>query len=146
MTPVTRGKIRLYCVGVYFYQEVDFHDDGGGFMRGSSILAAAAARGLRYQVNTVGHIEYLSYTPKLGDPLSHPPAPPLAFPFYGLPLSLREAPAPIGEVSHIFQYTCDATLATSPAYNPQFVNNGFPTDSEIRIRLVSIYVNQAPTY
>jgi hypothetical protein len=122
------GTILLYAVGIYFRKEIHFvsnaNVDGVDYMYGSFILQDAAAKGLRYQVSTTrGHLEYVSYTPQVGDtfahfpgidaatpqpapvpPTAHKPAP-RAFPYYGQPLSLFENPQPIGQISQILQYT-----------------------------------------
>lgn len=176
--------IRLYCVGIYFRKEIPFVNDvtvgGVHYMFGSSILKEASeVLNLRYQVNTAGHLEYVSYTPQVGDTFAHftvskngaPPQPPpvkpgagpapRAFPYYGQPLSLFENPQPIGQISQILQFTVTpdpATVDKDPiAYdgkrtttgdpaNPEFYFTGFADKSEIRIRLLSIYVSQAPGY
>ncbi len=155
--------IKLYCVGIYFLKDIAFVADipstssTPAYMYGSTILAAAAALGLRYQVNAGGHLEYVSYTPVVGDTFRHfkpspavPPGPgavaPFAFPFYGQPLSHFESPKPIGQPSQILQYTSAPRAKTDLVDNPQFYFNGFQDGSDIRIRLESIYVSQAPTY
>ena len=119
--------IRLYCVGIHFYQAFDFVPDTKSyvlvngtyeqtgpvtFMSGAAILKAAADRfGLRYKLGVKGvnlqpqHVEYLSYTPTVAnDPKPRVTAGGV-FPFYGQPLSLIERLAPIGEVSDVLQYT-----------------------------------------
>jgi hypothetical protein len=139
--------INLYCVGIYFNKSLAFKDDGGGLMLGSSLLVEAAKHGLRYQVNSSGHNEYLSYTPKTGDNLRHAPLNGI-FPFYGLPLPLSESLRQVGEISHIFQYTTSGTVKTPVDTNvpPQFSNNAFSDGSDLRIRLISIFANQAQPF
>ncbi len=112
------------------------------------------------------HIQYLSYTPtKAQDPDPRVTLGNHIFPFYGQPLSLLEQLAPIGDVSRVLQYTVQwpkgakgpvqtaapVTLNNTGRPDPDFpaplVNrsdaafgsNGFPDNSEIRIRLLSIY-------
>lgn len=153
LVPIPNGKIRLYCVGIYFYNDVDFLPDAGfqfsnttklpagtPVMPGSYILAAAAKNfGLRYSLSEhSAHVEYLSFTPQNDSPFRHPTTAP-EFPFYGQPLTLQEVQAPIGSASRIFQYTCDKMVATPLEQNAQFGSNGFQQGSEIRIRLLSIY-------
>jgi len=172
--------ITLYCVGIYFRKDIPFQPDtnigGVDYMLGSTILNIASTHGLRYQVNSIGHLEYLSYTPKVGDTFAHflgidgahpqptpvkpavppaqNPAVPRAFPFYGQPLSQFENPQPIGQQSQILQFTVEPNsldyagkkITTGDPSTPQFYFSAFPDKCEIRTRLINIYVSQAPTY
>lgn len=113
-------SIRLYCVGIHFYHDINFvatptlvaPPNLPPFMSGEDILKAAATKfGLRYKLagNLVyvqpQHIQYLSYTPTL----AHDPKPRVTlggvFPFYGQPLSLIEELSSIGRISQVLQYT-----------------------------------------
>ncbi len=186
--------INLYCVGIHFRQSIPFKPDlnvqgqaSTGtlvFMSGQAILEAAASQfGLRYKLAPLdptlpdiypqrAHVQYLSYTPTVANdphprvtlPTNLPGNVPSNFPFYGLPLSQTEVLAPLGEASHVIQYTVGsvdpfnhatprplrntgvpvpAGQAGSTPYNKTgdqaFGNNGFLDNTEIRLRLLSIY-------
>lgn len=155
---VPPNMIRLYCVGVYFYHDIPFTPGpnmktdnpaipaGTKLMPGAFVLAAAAKQfGLRYSLSLkTSHIEYISYTPTKNSPRRHTTSG-NEFPYYGKELSLQEVQHAIGDISFIFQYTCDKPVATPLEQNPQFGVNGFQTGSEIRVRLLSIY-DSAPLF
>jgi len=165
-------KISIYAVGIHFRNTVDFvtdlkanpSDPAPTFMSGAAILQAAAAKyGLRYKLTVPGlspqanHISYVSYTPTV----ANDPHPRVTvgknFPFYGLPLSLTEILAPIGQASQVLQYTVQSLDPTKPTpkvlyntgpldpanpnapHDSAFGSNGFPPDIEIRIRSLNIY-------
>jgi hypothetical protein len=184
--------IELYCVGIHFRQNINFVpdlDDKGTttgtpkkYMSGQAILKSAADHfGLRYKLAPIdlkvasiypqrAHVQFLSYTPTVKNdphprvtlPTNLPGDVPSNFPFYGLPLSLTEVLAPLGEVSRVIQYTVGST---KPYDNPTprplkntgvpvpsdpvgsfnhtgdqaFGDNGFLDNTQIRLRLLSIY-------
>lgn len=179
------SMIRVYCVGIHFRHHIDFvpdlHPAGHPpYMSGAAILAACAKKWkLRYKLTTnppsavEGHINYLSYTPDAAtdndmvDPGSTPRVTfaifgSKVFPFFGLPLSLTETLAPIGQISQVLQYGVQSLSGGAnpkvffenplppPEPNPDLIRPandgqssfgkiGVPDNSEVRIRLLSIY-------
>ena len=173
--------IRVYCVGIHYRHTIDFTPDpmNGQYMSGAAILAASAQKwGLRYKLSSSppsavnGHINYLGYTPNAAtdndkvDPGSSPRVTfavfgAKEFPFYGLPLSMTETLAPIGQMSQVIQYGAQSLDGASipklliPGKNmgpaaPDHINPGndgrssfgvvgFPDNCEIRIRSLNIY-------
>ena len=178
-------KIRLYVVGIHFNKEFDLapdldehgyrdgdKDSHGNpvvvgpkvFVSGKAILEAAAKVGLRYQLSVKplspieGHINYVSYTPQVGDKVRTTFGRfGAAFPYYGLPLSLDETLVPIGQPSRVIQYTIQdgnftdehghplppprTRISTGPGKDgdSSFGTNGFSDNTEIRIRSLNIY-------
>lgn len=181
--------ITLYGVGIHFFQNIEFKPDLKSYvkdaqgnyvptgpityMSGRAILKQAADKfGLRYKLADSAiypqpdHIQFISYTPTVAqDPKPRVTLGSGIFPFYGLPLSLIEHLAPIGEISDVLQYTVQwPKTAKGPFHTPTpvtlnntgrpdpsfpapaasrsdaaFGSNGFPDNCEIRIRLLSIF-------
>jgi hypothetical protein len=147
--PVPAGKIRLYCVGIYFYRDLDFHADpaitgesGVAYMSGARLFKEAAAFGLLAHTNAMGHIEMLGYTPKAGDPVRKHPGAPTPNPYIALGklLTLTETLNAVGQLSQVLQYTVAGKASKPLDENAQFAKTGFSEGSFIRVRLISIYV------
>lgn len=156
--------IALYCVGIHFYQHVNFAPDLPSyietspgvfepkgpitFMSGRALLSAAAEQfGLRYKLadSTIypqpDHVQYLSYTPTVQqDPKPRVTLGSGIFPFYGQSLSLLETLAPIGAISNVLQYTVqwpkDAT-GPFPTPAPVTLNNTGRPDPNFPAPVVS---------
>jgi hypothetical protein len=113
-------------------------------MSGHAIAEEASKQGLTCTLSPTGHIDFVSYTPKMDDPMRHPPSSaPKPFPCYGKELSLKEVLKKVSDppqTSLILQYTCDGpTPWVDLQTSPQFGKNGFLGGSFIRVRLISIF-------
>jgi hypothetical protein len=125
--------IQLYVVGIYFNESIPFTPDvaGGTTMSGNALLTAAMNHYTNFKANLTddGLLDQFSYVPSGGgfEPQSE------------LTLT-QDLTAFFPDCAQVLQYTSNLPPVTPTSKRPPFGTNGFQDGSQIRIRLLNIYL------
>jgi hypothetical protein len=131
--------INLYAVGIYFRKSIPFKaDPGKTTMSGASLLKAAQAANptFSYKLDSTGMLVQVSYVPQSTADF---PSNPKNTGLIGYTLALADNLVKFPEPAGVLQYTSSLPPTTPTAKRPPFASNGFADNSDIRIRLLSIY-------